>query len=110
MENPDAVILLEEWIDSLLDEGVRIQAAPTTPAAQVSDLNILHGTACWGDDGDSSMSSNECNKTLASLYHSDVTSTPSPTRQLFAGTPFPVRPWMTTLLPRLWKPPTGLPS
>ncbi len=70
-----------------MDDGGGTQAIPATPAGQVGELDILHGTTCWGGDGDNSMSSNECNKNLASVDHSDVTSPPSFTPQLFAGTP-----------------------
>jgi hypothetical protein len=46
----------------------------------------MHGTTCQGSDGDISMSSNGCNKTLASVHHSNVKCFPTPTQQLFAGT------------------------
>ncbi len=89
IENLEAIILLGGWLDSLSDNGGGTQAASTTPAAHVRDLDVLPGTAHWGGDGDISMSSNECNKTLDSKDHPDVASTPSPTWQLFAGTPSP---------------------
>jgi hypothetical protein len=56
MENLDRIILLEEWLDSLLDDGGGTQSASTTPAMQVGDPDILPGTARWGSDGDIGMS------------------------------------------------------
>ncbi len=87
MENPDAIILLEEWLDSLSDDGGGTQVASTTPSAHVGDPDVLSSTAHQGSDGDISMSINECNKTLDSV--DDVMSILSPMRQLFAGTPIP---------------------
>jgi hypothetical protein len=70
MENPDAIFLLEEWLDSLSDDGGETQEASTTPSVHVWDPDVLSAIARWGGDDDISMSSNECNKTLDSVDQS----------------------------------------
>ncbi len=88
MENPDAIIHIEEWTASLSDNGGGNPAPARDPVHHEEDVSS-HLVFCWGEEGDPSFKG--CNKTLFvdPLLSPTSAGTLSPTHQLFLGTPSP---------------------
>jgi hypothetical protein len=88
MGNPDAIIHIEEWIASLSDNGCGNPASARDPVHHEDDVSS-HLGFCREEGGDPSFKG--CHKTLSvdPLLSPTSAGTPSPTLQLFLGTPSP---------------------
>jgi hypothetical protein len=88
MGNPDAIIHIEEWTASLSENGGGNPAPARDPVHHEDDVSSHLGFR-WGEERNPSFKG--CDKTLSvdPLLSPTSSSTPSPTHQLFLGTPSP---------------------